>query len=228
MKKIFSVYVIALIVFLFAACGQKDGGTDAVPQSDGSTNTYDLGQLLDYFGELPPNEREIYCPEDNPEHLTFASVNQKFPAKSIRQDGDICRYCVYSVTEGGCYYVFWTSDPSESGEPGLINDDAVVYFTAYIAAPKEADAFDSIREGFSTAEDVACIDPALELSFLPSSEVCSFSLLSDGRILEIRYSHASDTISSRMDLIVESTAFLSREEARTVSYLASIDPDALP
>lgn len=90
--------------------------------------------------------------------------------------------------------------------------------------PKASD-FDLVLEGTSTAEDVALVDPAFELSFTLSRAICSYSLLEDGSILEIKYNHV-ETINSRKDLVVESKTIV--PAAQSGSYLAVIYPEDLP
>ena len=104
-------------------------------------------------------------------------------------------------------------------------DDATVYFTAYISSMKKAGDFDSLKEKFSTAEDVAKIDPAFELTFLLSSKTPSYSLLEDGTIMEICYS-MKDGLVSRSDLIVESKKVISKEKCP--AKLASVLSTDLP
>ena len=100
-----------------------------------------------------------------------------------------------------------------------------MYFTAYISTLKKAEDFDSLQEGFNTAEDVAKIDPAFELTFLLSSKTPSYSLLDDGTIMEICYS-CNDSLVSRSDLIVENKEVISKENCP--SKLASVLSTDLP
>lgn len=91
-------------------------------------------------------------------------------------------YTVYKVNEGGFFYVFWSllDDTNDDNPTDKSFNDAQVYFAAYLKSLRKADGFDSIKAGISTAWDVSEIDQAIELSFLFSSGVRSFSLLEDG------------------------------------------------
>ena len=202
---------------------------NSTPLSSLLKNTYELQELLDYFGQIPPNENTMYDSTDNGEHLLINNVNSRFPVECVRQNGDLSYYSVYKVSEGGYFYVFWsrTVDSLRASESKQPLDNAAAYFTVYISTLRNASDFNSIKPRVSTAEDVAQIDPAFELSFLMSSGPRSFSLLDDYTVLEVRYKHSSN-VTSRKDLLVESVSILQKEAALSASYLASISLDDLP
>ena len=202
---------------------------NSTPLSNMLGSTYGLQDLQDYFGQIPPNECAIYGSGSNAERFSISNINKAFPVECIRQNGVLCYYSVYKVREGGYFYVFWTKSNGMldlSGETQA-NDNATAYSAVYIPSLKKASDFNAINPGISTAEDVAQIDPAIELTFLMSSGVRSFSLLEDGTVLEFQYEYDGD-ITSRRDLIVKSSTVHSKEVASSVSYLASIFLTDLP
>ena len=208
---------------------QEYGIDNSTPLSSMLKNTYELQNFLDYFGQISPNENIMYGLTDNGEHLLINNVNSRFPVECVRQNGDLSYYSVYKVSEGGYFYVFWSRAVdslwvAESKQP---HSNAAAYFTVYISTLKNASDFNSIKPRVSTAEDVAQIDPAFELSFLMSSGPRSFSLLDDYTVLEVQYTH-SNKVTSRKDLLVESVSILQKEVALSASYLASISLDDLP
>ena len=203
---------------------------DSKSLKDILTKKYDLQELKSFFGEIPPNESMIYELSDSKANLTINDVNEKFPIECLRLN----HYVVYEVNEGGYFYVFWSlfidPAPEEESEHSFKDvNNAIVYFTAYLSPTslrKEKD-FNSIKEGISTAEDVAQIDPAFEISFLMSSGIRSYSLLENGSIMEIWYEN-SNNIESRKDLLVKSKNVLPKRTVTLASYLASILPKDLP
>ena len=197
--------------------------------SDILSNTYALQDFYDYFGTISTHERIMYASNRDDVPISITDVDKTFPIECIRQGGEISYYSVYKVSEGGYFYIFWNSSANLANDFDLLQQakSATVYFTAYLPSLKEFSNFVSIKEGISTAEDVAVIDPALELSFSSSSGIRSFSLMSDGTVLEVQYKRGT-VVGSRKDLVVESMNLISKEPARSASYLASIAPDDLP
>ena len=203
---------------------------DSKPLADILTRTYELQKLRIFFGEIPVNEKLGYNSSDHVPNLTINDVNEEFPIECLRRN----HYVVYKVNEGGYFYVFWSlfieNMPEKESEHSIEDtDNALVYFTAYLSPSslkKESD-FDSIKRGISTAEDVATIDPAFELSFLMSSGIRSYSLLEDGSVMEIWYEH-NDHMESRKDLLVKRKEVLLKETASSVSSLANILSKDLP
>jgi len=173
------------------------------------TKEYAIKDLEDFFGEIPLNEASVYDPNNHKTDLSIDAVNQKFPIECLRKSG----YTVYKVSEGGYFYVFWARSIDPNSDNGLNSksNSAFVYFTSYITSLKKARDFDSIKEGISTAADVATIDPSLELIFLMSSRTPSYSLLDDGNIMEICY-HWNESLKSRNDLIVESKKIIVKDQ----------------
>lgn len=196
------------------------------PLVDIFKRSYEIKDLKDFFGEISVNESFIYGAVEYEKNLHINYVNERFPIECTRHNGKIGYYSIYKVTNGGYFYVFWTL--TLSSQDGLDSDehpnDAKVYFTAYISTPPKASDFSLILEGISTADDVALVDPAFELSFTSSSAIRSYSLLNDGSILEIKYKRVQ-TINSRKDLVVESKTIVS--SAKSSSYLALIYPEDL-
>lgn len=192
---------------------------DSKPLSTIITKEYSLQELRSFFGEAAPNELNVFGKNNNETDLTINSVNERFPIECLRKNG----YSVYKVSDGGYFYVFWDKsfDPLHNSK----SDNATVYFTAHISSLKKAGDFDSLQEGLSTAEDVAKIDPAFELTFLLSSKTPSYSLLDDGTIMEICYSY-NDGIESRSNLIMENKRVISKEKCP--SKLATVLSTDLP
>lgn len=183
---------------------------------------YELKDLYEYFGVIPYNENVIYSVAY--ESKSMADVNKKFSIECIRGEG-LSLYTVYRVKEGGYFYVFWTCPTNLSS--GADEESVNVIYTAYIPALKEEKDFSAIINGESTAEDVANIDPSLELNFAVSSGVCSFTLLRDGKIMKIEYT-AGDNVKSREDLVVKEKAVFANDKLKSSSYLASIHQEDLP
>lgn len=190
---------------------------------------YSLQDLKEYFGDVPPNETVMYSSTNISSELEISDVNTEFPIECVRKTNYHVYYSVYGVEEGGLYYVFWNKYVSISDDAAINTDDdrVYVYFTAYISSLKDSADFDDIKSEESTAEDVAKIDSAFELSFLMSSGIYSYSLLTDGNVLMIKYKQP-EKISCRKDLIVEKLEVISNTTAQSCSYLACIYPDDLP
>lgn len=205
-------------------CQAENFSSDFIPDdsksiADSLTKEYSIKELKDFFGQTSANERLLFDGKDNDKSLTIIDVNEKFPIEILRKNG----YTVYKVKEGGYFYVFWWSAYDFSDHKFL--SDASVYFTAHLTSLKKAEDFDSLKIGVSTAQDVAEIDPAMELNFLMSSITPSYSLLEDGRIIEICYS-LKDNATSRSDMIVEKMEILSKDNSP--SKLAVILQKDLP
>jgi hypothetical protein len=244
MKRLRILAIILVSAFLFAAC-QREGETsmsgeismtkelvedfiadDSKALSELLTREYALQELKSFFGKVFTNETLVLGEENDAKYLTINTVHQKYPIECLRTNG----YSVYKVREGGYFYVFWCyslgSDPSpEGGAVQGTPEDAIVCFAAHIASLKKASDFDSIKEGISTAADVARVDPAFELVFLLSSRTPSYSLLEDGTMMEICYKWEG-ALNTRSDLIVKSKEVLSKDDS--ASKLAGILPTDLP
>ena len=240
-KYYFMLVFLITILFVFAACGtegdekvieseayvEKFFGDNSKPLSDILTKTYDLQELRSFFG-ISSKVIGNFEDEEESKTITIGDANQKFPVECLRED---C-YTVYKVKEGGYFYVFWL-DPTDSvfdpatGEYDFTNKvaDSIMSFNAYILSPKKASDFDSIKEGMSTAEDVFKVDPAVEISFMLSNGIYSYSLLDDGTMMQIAYYHNKE-VKVKADLIVIGKSVISKELAS--SGLSSILPNDLP
>lgn len=232
MKRSNCICILLAFACFFTACQNKGEfnvseeyvkgfiADDSQPLSTALTKEYSLQELKDYFGEISLNESTTFDGNNDISFLSISAVNQEYPIECLRQSG----YSVYKVTSGGFFYVFWikTFNPFPNRDFSTESNDAIVYFTAYLSSlPKERD-FDSIKEGISTAADVANIDPAFELVFSLSSKTPSYSLLDNGTIMEICYCWEGD-FNSRRDLIVESKKIISKDScpAKLASVLIS-------
>lgn len=174
---------------------------DTTPLESCLTKEYDLVELELFFNGTNSNENLVFNPEATP--LTFSRVDQKFPVEIIRGGG----YSVYKVRQGGFFYVFWVS-PLVSGQTKTVGEPQV-YFSAYLASSVSPSKFDSIKPWESTAKDVKQIDPSVELSFVYSSAIYSFSYIDDGSVLVIEYAY-QDGINDYDDLIVKEKRIVER------------------
>ena len=225
---------VALVALSLTACQKgtemnlsDDSGNvvtgDSEPLSSILTKEYSVQELRDFFGEVSLNESSVFGTEPDHLALTMADVNEKYPIECLRENG----YSVYKVKEGGYFYVFWVNTFDPLSEQGIKaeNDSAVPYFTAYLSSLKSASDFDAIKEGVSTAADVAKIDPAFELEFILSNETVSYSLLGNGSIMEVCYRYDGN-LNSRNDLIVKSMQIVRKDDC--ASRLAAILETDLP
>lgn len=234
-RHFFACVLLILAAFVLAACREEAKpdmydeymnnlvSDDSIPLSQLITKEYSLRELTDFFGEVSSNELCVMNQSESTPALTFEAVNQKFPIECLRKNG----YSVYKVADGGYFYVFWAKEfnPFPNQENSTINPAVTPYFTAYISSLRSADDFDSMREGSSTAADVAKIDPAFELVLLLSSKTASYSLLNDGSVMEICY-YDGQGFSSRSDLIVKSKQLIGK--ALCPAKLATILESDLP
>jgi len=145
------------------------------------------------------------------EAISIFDVNERFPIECLRSK----LYSVYKVREGGYFYVFWIGS-YDLPQDMLINNpnDLIVYFATYIPSLKKVSDFDGIKEGISTADDVSKIDPSFEISLAMSRTICSYSLLQDGKIMEIEYKNTSDTVFNRKTKLVTKKHICKKEESK--------------
>jgi len=202
------ICIMCLLLLIISICGnKKDFDKDEVKiflwdkyseeysdeLQDILTKQYSIIELRDFFETEDINQIHF---SETPKKLKFDDVNKQFPVEVIRPG----EYTVYSVREGGYYYVFWgvyyTSEDMSSTE---ISD---VQLVAYINSTKDLSDFNSLKIGVSTAKDVHNIDPYFELDFLKSRGTFSYSFLDSETLLEIEYDK-SDIVSSYDDLIVK-------------------------
>lgn len=137
---------------------------------------YPIGELVTYFGTYSTIEKMFFKSKVSSPVIKIDDAKDKFKVECFRKSNDKY-YTVYKVTEGGYFYVFW----------GTNRDfEVTAYDSFYIPKLKSKSDFRKIKEGTSTIEDVYEIDPAAE--FLNLSRGCiSYSLLEDGRVMEIEY-----------------------------------------
>lgn len=210
MKK--HVYIMIIVgiflsVLFLTSCADKGDNSEMneiLTLDSVLTKEYDLSNLKNYFEGRNANEIAAFGGES--QNLHFNDVNNCFPVEVIRPEG----YSVYAVSQGGYYYVFWSK--FNTNYDNLINDNAFVYFTAYLPSSKDLSAFESLKVGVSTAEDVKAIDSSFELSFLMSSGIFSYSFLNDENILEIEYAVQKEC-NEYDDLIVKKITVIPRKSA---------------
>ena len=216
MKKYILFFTICILSLFLVSCQDKEKNTKVNEIDRILTQKYNISDLNNYFEGKNANELVFTGSSQN---LHFNDVNQHFPIEVIRPEG----YSVYAVDQGGYYYVFWSK--LHISNQNLVEDNPFVYFTAYLPSSKEAGAFDSLKAGVSTADDVALIDPSVELTFLMSSGIYSYSFLNKDSVMQIEYTYSGE-FKSRSDLIVKNKTVLAREIAP--SRFASILLKDLP
>ena len=168
------------------------------------TVEYDLAELQSMFKRTYP--ADLF---GRTEPLHYHEVNEKFPVEAVRPGADRV-YSVYSVAQGGYYYVFWmtvvddeTLIYQETTAENIAEQDPEVWFAAYISAPRQRSDFSSIRARRSTSADILKIDPYAEFSPGMSSGIFSQSLLDDQYMLEVRYREPLAGVDGYDELIVE-------------------------
>ena len=211
---------------------QKDNHTteNGIPSAGSTlTRTYSLVELQEYFGIVSPNEGQVYGTMQDSTRLKKSAINEKFPIEYTREISTVVSYSVFKVDEGGYYYVFWSSNYPVVKQAVIESSEArgEVLFTVYFESLPQLNDFNMLEIGMSTAEDVSRISSAFELSFAMSVGPQSFSLLNDGSVLHIMYERNTNT-KSREDLLIRQIRIMSKEDAQSVSYLASIIRDDLP
>ena len=168
---------------------------DLMPLRKILTTKYDLNELTEFFGNKGCHANYIH----NEQLLFFQEVNERFPVEVVRPGN----YSVYKVRQGGYFYVFWNQVVTENADDLLtIGNEDVVHFTTYLHKEKKFSEFETIIPGVSTAEDVRKIDPYMEMDFLSSCGIFSFSYLNKDEILQVEYEDAVN-IDGYEDLIVK-------------------------
>lgn len=226
MKKILILFVV--LVVLLVSCNKKEGidmkdvfygnfeADDSKTLDEVLTKEYDLIELQSFFSNNM-NEDMGFNSDDTV--LTFNEVNNKYPIEIIRTNG----YTVYKVIQGGYFYVFWVKPFQESKYNNDIEPS--VYFSAYLDCSKDEAIFNSIEIGNSSAEDVSLVDPSLELSFLLSNGIYTYSYLNNNNLMQIEYERQGE-FNDFNDLIVKNKLVVNRKTAP--SRFSSILSQDLP
>lgn len=161
--------------------------------------SYPLDELLSFFSPFPAynsGEASLYfytawqiehpntsADQGQIPYYYMDEIIECFPVECFRLNNRHY-YIVYRVEEGGYFYVFFnpayvmTYDP----DPNPRMSTAI-----YLRKPMKASAFSEVTIGKTTLQEIAEIDPSLEINFWFSRGPSSYSLLSDGRLLEIDY-----------------------------------------
>ena len=232
MRKNISIPIIIILgILLMVACRGDDEknmktekyvdgfiANDAKTLNEILTNEYTLIELEDYFGKKNQNETIGFGGNDN-ETLYIRDVDKLFKVECLRTKG----YTVYKVKEGGYYYVFW-SKVMEKNQTSM-KEDAAVYFSVHIKSLKKEADFSKLTNE-DTAMDVFEIDKSMELQFLLSNGIYSYSLLDDGNVVEIKYGHKS-SVRQKDDLKIKEINIIHKNK-ELPSRLASIMPKDLP
>lgn len=186
------------------------------------TEEYAIEELNAFFGDnVCLGDRLMGCTNTEKKY-TWEEVNARFPVQCLRYYDGV-HYSVYKVKNGKYYYVFWqvpvVTVPNGRTDP---QDEWEIFAaeSVYFQQLPSIFSFWGIWAGHSTAKDIAEIDPAMDLELM-TAITRSYSLLKDGRVLEVRYSYSK--LESLEDLIVTGTSIFSREDACT--NLAAIRPD---
>lgn len=161
------------------------------PAAEVLTKSYKLEELcaflnVEIFFESSPMTKNPELP------VRLADVHDKFPIECFKEE-----YIVYSVEEGGYFYVFPDiTEPYKVGEQVDFSDISVTN-TLYISRVCNVSDFDGIKYGKSSNQDVIDIDPNTITVVDPvSGEIESHSALRDGRVLVISYEKQDDTRSA--------------------------------
>ncbi len=160
------------------------------------TTTYDIHELEAFF-----KNRSLNVSFMNPDfrNLSFEEVDERFPVEVIRPGG----YSVYSVAQGGCYYVFWALRDVDS-----ISNTTSVYFCAYLPSRQSISSPDSIKQFCGTFEDVLNLAPSTELNPMLSSGIYSYSYINADQLLQIKY--RADSTTTPNGLLVKENKLISR------------------
>ncbi len=214
MKKILLFFII-IIIGLLASCKIIKAQTLGEQKNMNEIN-YDIVELNDFFKEKVSNETIV---SENHKNLQYVEVNEKFPVENVKKGG----YSVYSVKQGGYYYIFWsernlTINNIEEKKP-------FVYFVTYLSESRNKNYFKSLKMGVSTAEDVKLLDEFFELNFAISNGVFSYSYIDNKYVVEIEYTH-KDNIKKYSDLIIKDINLISRKES--ASCYSLILPEDIP
>ncbi len=215
-KKCLSIFIVCVIVIL-SSCDKSNRGESNLYINDGLLNdnelletglttSYKLSELRVFFEGSNLNESVEF--KTNTKMLKYTDVNERFPIQVLRTRG----YSVYRVEEGGLFYVFWVSPVSTNAT--FSEEKLTVYFTAYLTSNMSIDHFDRITPGISTAKDVKAIDPYMELSFLISNGIFSYSFINEETLLEIEFV-SIDPLDEYGDLIVKEKKVVSRESVQS-------------
>lgn len=160
-------------------------------------NKYSLEDLRNFFGVF--SQQEIVFLNINAQtNYTIKEVNKAFPIEIIRNNNDSL-YSIYKVTEGGLYFVFYSISYPQND----IDDKKItVSNTIYINSLKKLDDFKEITIDKSDYSDILNISSATELILILSSNISSYTLLENGKLLKVTYKF-DENITDLKDLIVE-------------------------
>ncbi len=160
-------------------------------------NKYSLEDLRNFFGVF--SQQEIVFLNINAQtNYTIKEVNKAFSIEIIRNNNDSL-YSIYKVTEGGLYFVFYSISYPQND----IDDKKItVSNTIYINSLKKLDDFKEITIDKSDYSDILNISSATELILILSSNISSYTLLENGKLLKVTYKF-DENITDLKDLIVE-------------------------
>lgn len=187
------------------------------------TTEYSLEELETFFGKYSSIGRGIIESFEEYKSLSWDDVKFKFPVECLRRHGN-SYYSIYRVKEGGLFYVFWMV-PLKS-TPSEVLDQICpirVRFSIHLNSLASIKDFQPIKK-LSTAADVMQIDAQMEFNFFLSSGVCSYNLLDNGKVLEIRYHY--DKLEELSDLIIDECKIMSKKDS--MAAISCIDDSDLP
>ncbi len=210
---LFIVFIILMLVL--SSCKKQEKILVCSGINNTFTQSYELLDLNAFFENKNAN---ISIFQETFNNTYFNEVNCFFPIEVTRTEG----YSVYAVTDGGYFYVFW-SQKSISAQ--TLNNDSYVYFSAYLNSRVDVSIFESIKPGKSSASDVMCVDPYMEVNLLLSSGIYSYSFLDKENILQIEY-ECNRAPCDLDDLIVKNITVIPRKNSP--SKYSLILPEDLP
>lgn len=186
------------------------------------TKKYDIDELKKYFGEISGLELNVYRSKNKASDDTNwkYDLNNSFKITSVLFDIQCLRkvddmyYSVFSVKQGGLYYVFWC-------EPFGYYRDSIPIYAVYINDFVDSNAFKSLKPGISTAIDVCNISSACDIRFMKFGRPYSYTLLENGELLRVIY-QSRDELNSRADLIIEEIEVVTQDNTIFDSYLTKI------
>ena len=174
-------------------------------------HSYPLDELLSFFKPFPAynsGEASLYfytawqierpntsADQGQIPYYYMDEIIECFPVECFRLNNRHY-YIVYRVEEGGFFYVFFNPAYVMTYNP---DPNPRMSTAIYINKPIKASAFSEVTIGKTTLQEIAEIDPSLEINFWFSRGPSSYSLLSDGSILVIDYQTKSEEYESFLE-----------------------------
>jgi len=206
-----------MTVFLFiVGCGQKSNVQNSVSKENISslTNSYHLHELDLYFMKKTRNVPVIVWTP-----IQYEDARGEFPNYLLRKANDSVYYSedlyysVYSVEEGGYYYVFWSNLGFK-------------VWAIYLKHTFELRDFETLSIG-SIYQDLQKIDPRPETNATPNS--FTYSMLSTGELFRCTYERSGGEGGYYQMTIIDISVVNELEQVvGTAGYLLYIEKEDLP